>query len=159
MPSPKRKPMTQIEELRSIGLTDEQIRAIILKGGEPLAQPGGFSAPPVVTVDKRQDQNLGPDPELVARLEAHRATYKPPVLEVTYDGVTLKSRYAAYVEQYAMMINARRPNSEPIGPEKAIELIVMAYRIVDPDRALIEGARGRTAPKALPPADWAQKTA
>jgi hypothetical protein len=147
-----------IAAMKAIGMTDAAIQAKLLG-----VNVNGDDAPKLPaapqTADKRMDQaNLGPDPELVARLEAYRATHKPAVLEETFE-VTLKKRYVDYVNQYAAMVSARRPNSEPINASKAIEIIVMAYRNVDPDRALLEGPRGRTAPAALPPGTWAQKTA
>jgi hypothetical protein len=148
-----------IAAMKAIGMSDEQIRAKMF--GPVVADIVQTAAPsqPPQTADKRMDRaNLGPDPELVARLEAYRATHKPAVLEETFE-VTLKKRYVDYVNQYAAMVSARRPNSEPINASKAIEIIVMAYRNVDPDRALLEGPRGRTAPAALPPGTWAQKTA
>lgn len=158
---PKRKPMTQIEELRSIGLTDEEIRRVILNGGHA---PDGHAAPPTagtptMTADKRMDQaNLGPDPEVIRRHQEAVARMPKAVLEETFE-VTLEKRHVDYVRQYAAFVSAKRPNSDPITVEKAIELIVRAYRVVDPDRPIWEGARGRTAPAALPPGTWAQKTA
>jgi hypothetical protein len=147
-----------IAAMKAIGMSDEAIQATIMGKAPNLPQVVTNSGQPM-TADKRMDQaNLGPDPELVARLEAYRATHKPAVLEETFE-VTLKKRYVDYVNQYAAMVSARRPNSEPISASKAIEIIVMAYRNVDPDRALLEGPRGRTAPAALPPGTWAQKTA
>ena len=144
-----------IAAMKAIGMTDEQIQAKVM--GAPVMGLPATPSGPALNAHQRQDQNLGPDAEMVARLEAFRATHKPAILEETFE-VTLKKRYVDYVNQYAAMISARRPNSDPIDAAKAIELIVMAYRQVDPDRALMEGARGRTAPKALPPASWAQKT-
>lgn len=166
---PKAKPAkaygiaADIAAMKAIGMSDEAIQAQLAGApkwaltGEPTVTQQ-VPTVPAQTAHQRQDSNLGPDPAVVARHQAAVANMPKAVLEETFE-VTLERRYVDYVRNYAAFISAKRPNSPPITMPKAIELIVRAYKVVDPDRPIWEGARGGTGPKALPPAEWAQKTA
>jgi hypothetical protein len=159
------KPKSEIDQLRELGMSNDEIKAVILAKTRPAPAepPQGLAhtvaASQSLTAPQRMDRaNLGPDPEIVARHREAVANAPKAVLEETFE-VTLERRYVDYVRQFAALVSAKRPQSPPCTEAKAIDLIIRAYRQVDPDRALMEGARGRTAPKALPPAEWAQKTA
>lgn len=167
---PKAKPANgiaaDIAAMERLGMTPEEIKAKIM--GAPVvahvvtmpsvdAEGRAGTAAPLIA-PQRMDQNLGPDPEVVRKHREAVAAAPRAVLEETLE-VTLERREIDYVRQFMALTNAKRPNSPPINEAQAVRLIVKAYRIVDPDRALMEGARGRTAPAALPPGTWAQKTA
>lgn len=164
----------EIEAMKAIGMTDAEIRAKLIgpavvahadggsQGGSSASQANGAvsgmpiaATPPQLTQPQRADgANLGPDQELVARHQAFLATYKPPVLEKEYE-VILPTRVADYVERWAGLESSKRPNSDPITPEKAIELIIRRYWQNDPDRHMLGIGRARTAPAHVAPATWA----
>lgn len=137
----------EIEAMRSIGMTNEQIQAKLMgsapAGGAVETQPLGSAQSQ--NAHQRQDNNLGPDPEIVARHQALLKDYVRPVLEKTYE-VTLPRNRADYVERWAAYETAVReaqakrrnaPMPQPMTPEKAIEIIVGRYWQNDPDRALM----------------------
>jgi len=134
-----------IAAMKAIGMSDQAIQERILglpaSSGPTLpsadAQGRAGTAAPQ-NAHQRQDNNLGRDEEVVRRHQEFLATYKPQVLEKTYE-VTLDKRRADYVEQWAGWQSAIR--GEPISPERAIDLMIRRLWQLDPDRAHIQGGK------------------
>jgi hypothetical protein len=145
-------PKSEIDQMRELGMSNEEIKAVLMNrsGINPPRIDNGDGTdsriePAPKNAHQRQDGNLGPDLEIVARHKALLANYVPPVLEVTYE-VTLPRNRADYVERWAAYETAVRqaqakkrnaPVPPPMTPAKAIEIIVGRYWQNDPDRALM----------------------
>jgi hypothetical protein len=148
----KAKAASEIDQLRELGMSNEEIKAVILAKARQ-AGPGAVTAIPAgpapepQNARQRMDQaNLGPDPELVRRHQEFLKTYKPPVLEETFE-VTLDKRRADYVRRWAGWQSAIR-KGEVITPERAIDLMVRRLWQLDPDRSFIDSNARATVPRS-----------
>jgi len=143
----------EIAALKAIGMDDAEIKATIMARNNPLimvgdagpsAVPGQHPPAPAQTADRVQDrQRLGPDAEMLERLERFRASYTPPPGPETFH-VPLEKRWADYLRQKAMILSARR--NEDITPERAMELVLRDHWRLDQDRLLMTA--GRTGPRS-----------
>lgn len=82
------------------------------------------------------------DPELVRRYQERMKTYVPPVLERTYDGVVIPTRFADWLERKAYWESIRRDRE--VKPREMIALLVRAAWKEDEDRLFLQtGKTGR----------------
>jgi hypothetical protein len=131
----------QIAALKSIGLSDEQIRGVIVGTNAPAGAP---VTPPAVAqgIAEKMAENdrklVGPDPAMVAAYNERMAHYVPPLLEKEYP-VVLPIRFAEWLERKTIWEGIRR--NRELTPGKMIELLVREAWRMDEDRQMLQNTK------------------
>lgn len=148
---------SEFDTLTGQGFTPEEAREIMLSRARGAAGALMINPPridngdgtdrgirPSPNAQQAQDRAvLGPDPELVKRLETYRQNHPPQPQPETFT-VTLDPRRADFVRQKAIVLSHRRNEQIPV--ERAIALMINAAWQIDPDRLLLTA--GATGPRS-----------
>jgi hypothetical protein len=132
---PRRKEATEIEQYRALGMSDAEIKTVLLAKANRVAEIVGRAETPIsvtyqpepLTADRAADQRaLRADPEVVAAHAAKVASL-PPQPEPETFLVTLEPRWAGVLRVYRDILRGQRNEPELTCEQALAQLVRWAY--------------------------------